>query len=67
MTSGRLTAVPRTWVGSNALVEFGWPTSGDSLIAEFIFTTKIQLASWHLGSQAGWRCRSSSRDGPRPR
>lgn len=50
VTSGRLTAVPSTLVGSNAHVEFGWPTSGDSLIAEFIFATQVQLASWHPGA-----------------
>ena len=50
VTSGRLTAVPETFVSSNALVEFGWPADGDSLVAEFIFTTKTQLASWHPGA-----------------
>jgi hypothetical protein len=50
VTSGRLTAVPETFVSSNALVEFGWPADGDSLVAEFIFTTKTQLTSWHPGT-----------------
>jgi hypothetical protein len=50
VTSGRLTAVPGSLVGSNAHVEFGWPTSGDSLIAEFIFATQAQLASWQPGA-----------------
>jgi hypothetical protein len=50
MTSGRLTAVPGTWVSSDALVGFGWPADSDSLVAEFIFTTKVQLASWHPGA-----------------
>jgi hypothetical protein len=50
VASGRLTAVPETFVSSNALVEFGWPASGDSLVAEFIFTTKAQLTSWHPGA-----------------
>jgi hypothetical protein len=50
VTSGRLTAVPGTWVSSDALVGFGWPASGDSLVAEFTFTTKMQLASWHPGA-----------------
>jgi hypothetical protein len=50
VTSGRLTAVPGTWVTSDALVGFGWPTGGDSLVAEFSFTTKMQLASWHPGA-----------------
>lgn len=50
VASGRLTAVPGTSVGSDALVDFGWPTSGDSLVAEFIFATKVQLAAWHPGA-----------------
>ena len=48
--SGRLTAVPETWVSSDALVGFGWPASSDSLVAELSFTTKVQLASWHPGA-----------------
>jgi hypothetical protein len=48
--SGRLTALPGSFVSSNALVGFGWPTSGNSLVAEFIFTTRAQLASWHPGA-----------------
>ena len=50
VTSGRLTAVPETFVSSDALVGFGWPANSDSLVAEFIFTTKAQLASWHPGA-----------------
>jgi hypothetical protein len=50
VTGGRLTAVPGTFVSSDALVGFGWPDDGDSLVAEFIFTTKAQLASWHPGA-----------------
>jgi hypothetical protein len=50
MASGRLTAVPKTWVSSDALVGFGWPASSDSLVAELSFTTKVQLASWHPGA-----------------
>jgi hypothetical protein len=50
LASGRLTAVPGTWVSSDALVGFGWPAGGDSLVAEFSFTTKMQLASWHPGA-----------------
>jgi hypothetical protein len=49
-TSGRLTTVPGTWVSSDALVGFGWPAGGDSLVAEFNFTTKTELASWHPGA-----------------
>jgi hypothetical protein len=52
VTSGRLTAVPGTWVSSDALVAFGWPGGGDNLVAEFNFTTKEQLASWHPGAQS---------------
>jgi hypothetical protein len=48
--SGRLTAVPGTSVGRDALVDFGWPTSDDSLVAEFIFPAKVQLASWQPGA-----------------
>jgi hypothetical protein len=50
MASGRLTVVPQTWVSSDALVGFGWPTSGDSLVAELNFTTKVQVASWRPGA-----------------
>jgi hypothetical protein len=47
---GPLTPVPGTWVSSDALVGFGWPAGGDSLVAEFSFTTKMQLASWQPGA-----------------
>jgi hypothetical protein len=50
VATGRLTAVPGTFASSDALVGFGWPASGDSLVAEFIFTTKAQLASWRPGA-----------------
>ena len=50
MASGRLTAVPQTWVSSDALVGFGWPASSDNLVAELSFTTKVQLASWRPGA-----------------
>ena len=50
MASGRLTAVPQTWVSSDALIGFGWPASSDSLVAELSFTTKVQLASWRPGA-----------------
>jgi hypothetical protein len=49
-TSGHLTAVPGTWLSSDALISFGWPASSDSLIAELGFTTKVQLASWRPGA-----------------
>ena len=50
MTSGRLTAVPGTWLSSDALVSFGWPASSDNLVAELSFTTKVQLTSWRPGA-----------------
>jgi hypothetical protein len=50
--TGRLAAVPGTWVSSDALVGFGWPASGDSLVAELSFMTKIQVASWQPGDAA---------------
>jgi hypothetical protein len=49
VTSGRLTIVPGTWVSSDALIGFGWPARGDSLVAEFSFTTKMELSSWRPG------------------
>jgi hypothetical protein len=50
VTTGRLAVVPGTWVSSDALIGFGWPARGDSLVAEFSFTTKMELASWHPGT-----------------
>jgi hypothetical protein len=50
MASGHLTAVPGTWLSSDALISFGWPASSDSLVAELSFTTKVQLASWRPGA-----------------
>ena len=50
MASGRLTAVPDTWVSSAALVGFGWAAGSDSLVAELSFTTKAQLMSWRPGA-----------------
>jgi hypothetical protein len=52
VTSGRLTVVPGTWASSDALVGFGWPAGGDSLVAEFSFMTKTQLASWQPGTSS---------------
>ena len=48
--SGHLTAVPGTWLSSDALVSFGWPASSDNLVAELSFTTKVQLTSWRPGA-----------------
>jgi hypothetical protein len=42
--------MPGTFVSTNALVGYGWPSSDDSLVAEFIFTTKAQVASWQPGA-----------------
>ena len=50
MASGRLTIVPGTFASSDALAGFGWPTDGDSLVAELTFTTTVQVASWHPGA-----------------
>jgi hypothetical protein len=50
-TTGRLTKVPGTWASSDALVGFGWPATGNSLVAELSFPSKVQLASWHPGAQ----------------
>jgi hypothetical protein len=50
VTSGRLAAVPGTLVSGDALAGFGWPASGDSLVAEFMFTSTVQLASWQPGA-----------------
>ena len=49
-TTGQLTLVPGTSVSSDALFSFGWPSSGDSLVAEFNFMPVMQLASWHPGA-----------------
>ena len=40
----------RTYVTNDALVDFGWPTEGDNLVAEFAFMPTIQLTSWHPGA-----------------
>jgi hypothetical protein len=50
LASGHLTAVPQTWVSSAALVGFGWAAGSGGLVAEFSFTTKVQLASWRPGA-----------------
>jgi hypothetical protein len=46
IATGRLLAVPRTWVSSDALDGFGWPGNGDTLVAELTFSTRVQLAVW---------------------
>ncbi len=50
VATGRLTEVTRTYITNDTLVDFGWPTEGDNLVAEFAFMPTIQLASWHPGS-----------------
>ena len=50
LATGRLTAVPQTWVSSTALVGFGWAAGRDRLVAELSFTTTVQLASWRPGA-----------------
>jgi len=50
LASGRLTAVPQTWVSSDALVGFGWAAGSGGLVAEFSFPAKVQLASWRPGA-----------------
>jgi hypothetical protein len=50
VASGRLMTVPGIWLSSDALISFGWPASGDSLVTELGFTTKVQLVSWRAGA-----------------
>jgi hypothetical protein len=50
VATGRLSVVPGTFASSDALVGFGWPAGGESLIAELSFTTKVQVASWQPGA-----------------
>lgn len=50
VATGRLTKVTRTYFTNDALVNFGWPTEGDNLVAEFAYMPTVQLASWHPGS-----------------
>jgi hypothetical protein len=64
VASGRLTAVPGTYVSGDALVGFGWPAAGDNLVAEFNFTTKTQLALWRPG--ASYPAVTVVRPGPGP-
>jgi hypothetical protein len=50
VATGYLQPVPGTSVSSDALDGFGWPASGNTLVAELSFTTKVQVASWHPGA-----------------
>jgi len=48
--SGHLSVVPGTFASSDAMVGFGWPAGGDSLVAELNFMTKVQVAAWRPGA-----------------
>jgi hypothetical protein len=52
IASGRLTDLPGASVSGDTVVDYGWPTAGDTLVAEFIFPATVQLASWHPGASA---------------
>ncbi|MHB1596286.1 MAG: hypothetical protein ACYCO9_01520 [Streptosporangiaceae bacterium] len=47
----RLAIVPDTWVSSDALAGFGWPERSDRLVAELIFGSKVQVATWVPGAR----------------
>jgi hypothetical protein len=47
----RLAVVPDTWVSSDALAGFGWPERSDRLVAELIFGSKVQVATWVPGAR----------------
>jgi hypothetical protein len=49
VATGRLTEVTRTYIPNDVLIDFGWPTEGDNLVAEFAVPT-IQLTAWHPGA-----------------
>lgn len=50
LASGELTLVPGAWSSSDALVGFGWPEGDNNLVAEFSFTTKVQVTAWRPGA-----------------
>jgi hypothetical protein len=50
VATGHLMNVPRVSVSSDALVSFGWPASGDTLVAALSFTARVQLAAWRPGA-----------------
>ena len=50
VASGRLTVVQGTLVSGDDLAGFGWPDGSDSLVAEFNFQSRTQLASWRPGA-----------------
>jgi len=49
MPGGQPTVVPHTLVSSDELTGFGWPDSGDDLVTEFSFATRVQVALWAPG------------------
>jgi hypothetical protein len=49
VTTGALTQMPGSFVSSDAMVGFGWPSGDGALVAELSFTSKVQLVSWRLG------------------
>ncbi len=50
VAGGRPAVVPGTWASSDALVGFGWPAGGESLVAELSFMTKVQVTAWRPGA-----------------
>lgn len=48
MPTGQPVMVPHTFVSSDALAGFGWP-DGDNLVAEFSFSSRVQMALWAPG------------------
>jgi hypothetical protein len=47
VASGRLTQIPGTWVSSDDLAGFGWPSGGDSMVVGLDFKSTLQLLlSW---------------------
>jgi hypothetical protein len=50
VTTGRLAEVTQTYITNDELIDFGWPTEGDNLVAEFAFMPMIQLTAWHPGA-----------------
>ena len=48
--SGRLLPTPRTLAGGASLTGFGWPVSGDRLVAELSSAAGTQVVSWRPGA-----------------
>jgi hypothetical protein len=49
LPAGHVYLVPHTFVSSDALDGFGWPGRGDFLVAEFSFSSRVQMALWAPG------------------